>query len=165
MEFDPDGSGGGPATWILGSAGAGAGSGSSSAPSGIFTPAIGGPGLLKAGMAVYFKAPGVLDLALAVDAAPAAPAAPYQVVGLANAETSGGQAVGMTVDGQLSLTDWTAVVGAIDLVPGARYYLSARDPGQLVLSCPSGVGTSVVSVGQALSERTLEVEINLIARL
>jgi hypothetical protein len=116
-------------------------------------------------MALYFKAPSILDLALAVDAPTPGVPAPYGVAGLANADATPGQAVGLISDGRLSELDWSAVVGAKDLVPGARYYLSDLNPGQLMLTCPTGAGFSVVSVGQALSERTLEVEINLIARL
>lgn len=119
----------------------------------------------KTGMALYFKAPATLDLALAVDALSAALAAPYLVAGLANADATVAETVGLITDGRLSLADWSAVTRTKDLVPGARYYLSDLFPGELSLGCPTTAGSSVVSVGQGLSERTLEIEIDLIARL
>jgi hypothetical protein len=164
-EFDPDGGGGGPATWILSTSGNGSGSGTggSSLPSGVYTPAVSAPAMT--GMALYFTAPNTLDLAVGREPTVSGAPAPYMVVGLANADATTGQAVGLISDGQLSKVNWTDVVGARDLVPGARYYLSAVVPGMLQSSCPTAPGTIVVAVGQALSERALEVEINLIARL
>lgn len=171
-EFDPDGIGGGPPTWVLSSSGGGSGTGSSASPSGTFTPAPATPGgalpVCDAGAPLYYTAPGRLDLALAADA-PAGAAvgtpAPYLVAGLAADDARDGQMVGVVSDGQVSRTDWTPVLGVPDLVPGARYYLSEITAGKLTAQCPSTAGATVVCVGQALSERALEVEINLIARL
>jgi hypothetical protein len=168
-EFDPDGVGGGPSTWVLSSAGGGSGSGSSASPSGTFSPAGGGPlAACIAGNALYFRIPGHLDLAIGIDAAAGgvigAPP-PYMVAGLASADAIDGQLVGVVSDGQVSRADWSPVAGSHDLVPGARYYLSVGTPGMLQLACPSMPASWVVCVGQAVSERALEVELNLIARI
>lgn len=168
-EFDPDGVGGGPSTWVLSSAGGGTGSGSSASPTGTFSPAAGAAvRTCNAGNALYFISGGRLDLAMGVDALAGAAAgapAPYMVAGLASADAIDGQMVGVVSDGQVSRADWSPVAGSRDLVPGARYYLSVATPGLLQLACPSTPGTWVVCVGQALSERALDVEINLIARI
>lgn len=164
-EFDPDGVGGGPSTWVLSSAGGGSGSGSSASPTGTFSPAAGAAvRTCNAGSALYFITAGRLDLALAVDALAGAPG-PYLVAGLASADAIDGQMVGVVSDGQVSRADWSPVTGSHDLVPGARYYLSVTTPGMLQLACPSTTGSWVVCVGQAMSERALDVEINLIARI
>jgi hypothetical protein len=170
VEFDPDGGGGGPSTWVLAAAGGGAGAAiGSGAPGGTFSPPPPPPGgtgsACQVGMALFFTTPGKLDLALAMDATIPGQPAPYQVAGLASIDAVDGQLVGLISDGQISRADWTPVAGGPDLVPGARYYLSSSSAGWLQLACPSGVGATVVCVGQALSERVLEVEINLIARL
>lgn len=168
-EFDPDGVGGGPSTWVLSSAGGGTGSGSSASPTGTFSPAASAAvRTCTAGNALYFISAGRLDLAMGVDAIAGAAAGappPYMVAGLASADASDGQMVGVVSDGQVSRADWSPVAGSRDLVPGARYYLSVATPGLLQLVCPSTPATWVVCVGQALSERALDVEINLIARI
>lgn len=163
VEYDPDGAGGGPPTWILGSPGAGSGSGPSAGPSGVFTPAVAG-GSARAGQPLYFKAPAVLDLAQAIDA-PTGAAHPYQVAGLAAIDANGGEQVGLITDGQVSLSDWNFVTGTSQLTVGTRYYLSQAAAGMLSETCPSAAGTTVISVGQAISPSTLEVEITFMVRL
>lgn len=161
--YDPDGLGGGPSTWILSSAGAGSGGGSSD-PNGVFLP--GTPGAqLKAGMAVYIPEPGQLDLALAFDGAEGASVEPFRVAGLATMDAVSGQTVSLVTDSQLRLLDWTAVTGAVDLLPGRTYYLSKTVPGQLQATAPQGAGVTVVAVGRAVDQRTLEIEINILVRL
>jgi hypothetical protein len=164
VEFDPDGTGGGPATWILGSAGAGSGSGPTVGPSGVFTPAVTGK-VCRAGNPLYFKSAGVLDLAQAIDSVPPGGVHPYQVSGLASFDANTGEQVGLITDGQLSLSDWIFIAGTTTLTVGARYYLSQAAAGMLTDSCPSAPGTTVISVGQAISPSTLEVEITFMVRL
>jgi len=120
--------------------------------------------MLYGGMAVYFKAPGVLDLAQAIDATPPATGHPYEVAGLAASDASNGQIIALITDGQISLADWTRVAGTVALEVNKRYYLSDMTAGMLSLTCPSAAGSTVVCVGQAISQQTLDVEINLLVR-
>lgn len=113
---------------------------------------------------MYFSGLTTLDLALALDGAATGPH-PYVVAGLASMDATAGQVVGFVSDGQVSLSDWSAVVGQKELVPGQRYYLSARNPGMLTSICPTAPGETVVSVGSAVSATQFEVEINLMVRL
>lgn len=167
VEFDPDGAGGGPSTWVLSSGGGGSGSGSSGSTSGTFLPGD-SAAICNTGSPLYFIATSQLDLALGVDALPGAPAgaaAPYLVCGLAAENATSGQLVGVITDGQVSRTDWSQVCGSVDLIAGARYYLSVTTPGMLQLACPSTPGNWVVCAGQAVSARALDVEIDYIARI
>lgn len=164
VEYDPDGTGGGPPTWILGSAGPGSGGGPTTGLTGAFTPAAAGA-TARAGSPLYFKAPGVLDLAQAIDSGAGGTVHPHQVVGLAQADANSGELVGLITDGQLALGDWNFIAGTATLEVGQRYYLSQAAAGMLTASCPSAIGTTVVSVGQAVSPTTLEVEINVMVRL
>ena len=159
-EYNP---GGGPSTWILTAPGAGTGS-EQSDPSGTFTPANAGA-VLKAGMAVYLPEPGELDLALAVDGALGQSVEPFRVIGLSAVDATGGQTASVVTDRQIRLTDWTAVTGAVDLLAGRTYYLSSTIPGALRSTAPQGEGVTIVSVGRATDERTLDVEINIHVRL
>lgn len=160
--FDPDGPGGGPSVWLLGTAGDGSSS-SAVISAGIYDPAATGNAPL--GAPVYFKAPGVLALAQAVDATTPGDGAPHQAIGLLANVCGPGDAAGVIADGRLTRADWSAVMGAAALVSGERYYLSAVQAGQLRPVCPSTPGATVVALGQALDPQTIEVEINRIVRL
>lgn len=159
-EYNP---GGGPSTWILTAPGAGGGS-EESDPSGTFTPAD-SETELKAGMALYMPEPGELDLALAVDGAPGQSVEPFRVIGLSSMDAVADQVVTVVTDRQVRRTDWTVVTGAVDLLAGRTYYLSSTVPGALQATAPQGEGVTVVSVGRATDERTLDVEINIHVRL
>lgn len=163
VNFDPDGAGtGGPPVWVLGSAGDGT-SGTSVLSTGVYQPAVGNA-VAEVGVPLYFRSPGVLDLAQARDGSGGG-VQPYQVVGLAAASTSAGGTVGLITDGRISRRDWTSLTGSKALEPGQRYYLSPGYAGRLQSVCPSNRGDTVISVGQALSIEVLEVEITYIARL
>lgn len=164
-EYDPDGTGGGPSTWVLSSAGAGpAGAPGSGQTTGSFTPAVPAT-TAKAGMAVFFNGTGTIDLALAKDATAPATAHPYEVAGLLAADATNGQIVAVITDGQVSQADWLAVTGAAVLEVNKRYFLSDATPGMLTTTCPAAVGSTVVCVGQAISQQTLDVEVNLLVKL
>jgi len=106
-----------------------------------------------AGQPVYVKNNGHLGLARA-DAN-----ATTQAVGLTTAASGAAIAVTYDSDGVLELSDWTAVVGAIDLVPGARYFLSVDIAGILTTVAPDAVGCFVVPVGTALTSKRFSIEI------
>lgn len=116
-------------------------------------------------MAVFFTAAGAIDLAIAKDATAPATIHPYEVAGLAAADATNGQIIGLITDGQLSLADWVAVTGTATLEVNKRYYLSDMAAGMLTATCPASVGSTVVCVGQAVSQQTLDVEINLMVHL
>lgn len=163
VEYDPDGPGGGPPTWILAAAGPGSGGGPSGVTNGLFKSATPGA-VVRTGMALYFSSQTEVDLAVASDATGGG-ASPYLVAGLANMDAFNGQLVGLISDGQLTLGDWTQVTGAANLDTGKRYYLSNGHEGQVQPFCPTTPGSTVVCVGQAVSPLTLEVEIDVMVRL
>jgi hypothetical protein len=163
VEFDPDGTGGGPPTWILGNAGPGASGGASSTPNGLFTPAT-ASAVAHLGTPLFYRSATEVDIAQAIDG-PAGGPHPYEVAGLANAEALNGQPVGLISDGQMVMADWTQVTLQRTLDVGKRYFLDATGPGLLTSTCPSGAGSTVVVVGQAMSPTTLEIEINVMVRL
>ncbi len=59
----------------------------------------------------------------------------------------------------VTLADWTAVTGTVNLVAMAVYYLDAVNPGQLTNVAPSGGGRIVQQVGITDSPTTLEIAI------
>lgn len=158
-EFDPDGAGGGPPTWILASPGSG--SGNSGAVVGglraLLSATLKGASL-PAGTAVAMDAAGELILA-----DPNAPTTAV-CVGLLLQAAAGGSSAIYTSDGGLSLADWSAVTGGILLQPGVRYFLDPAKPGGLTTICPSQAGVYAAPIGVALSGDLLEVEINLPVR-
>lgn len=153
-EFDPDGAGGGPSTWVLASPGATAGGAIVGGKSALVSAAI-GTSTIVPGMALAMAATGEL-----VFADPNADATAV-CVGLALTTGTAGSLVTYTTDNQVSLADWTAVVGTAELTPGIRYFLDATKPGQLSATCPKGAGVYAAPVGTAISKTLLEVEINL----
>jgi hypothetical protein len=116
-------------------------------------------------MAVFFSGAGTIDLAIAKDAVVPATVHPYEVAGLAAADATTGQIIGVITDGQMSLSDWLPVTGTATLEVNKRYYLSDMAAGMLTTTCPAAVGSTVVCVGQAVSQQTLDVEINLMVHL
>ena len=163
-EFDPDGAAGGPSTWILAAPGDGGSSSNSGNASGSFRPADAST-IARAGSAVYFTGPGIVDLAVAQDSKIEGGTHPYQVAGFIGVEATNGQLVAVATDGLVSLQDWTYITGSPYLKTNERYFLSDLNPGQLLASCPTTPGSTVVCVGQAISQQTLDIEINLMVHL
>jgi len=61
--------------------------------------------------------------------------------------------------GRLELEDWSNVVNTVELLPGARYFLSMEEKGKLTTVAPSASGDTVVQVGCAQSKEILSVNI------
>lgn len=159
-EFDPDGAGGGPSTWILSAPGSGSGSGGAVAGGlkAVLSASLkGGP--FPAGTPLAMDPAGELVLADAT--------APHTAVcvGLLLQSAAAGARAYYTSDGELSLADWTAVttVGPL-LSPGVRYFLDPGKPGTITTICPTQPGVYAAPIGVALSSNLLEVEINLPVR-
>lgn len=68
----------------------------------------------------------------------------------------------ITVSGQLSQDDWTAVTGAVDLIPANKYYVSSI-AGKLTHLVPQT--GYLIRVGYALNERTLIITNSLKVKL
>lgn len=106
------------------------------------------------GQAVYVFGAGSVDLAQANALGTA------KALGLVQGASIAAAAAGaIQYGGVLSSADWTAVTGATALTPGARYFLSADDPGQLTETAPDASGQYVVGVGLALNATDLLIEI------
>lgn len=57
------------------------------------------------------------------------------------------------------LSDWTAVIGSVNLVLGSTYYLDPLNAGKMTDIAPTQVGDYVVKIGIAIKSDTLDVEI------
>lgn len=106
--------------------------------------------LTLVGMALYVPSDGSVDLASA--------SSNPNVVGLAKVDAAPGIGEYIT-EGQITRSNWSAVAGTATLSPGAYYYLSPSVAGQITSVAPTTPGQSVVVVGRALTQTTLDVEI------
>lgn len=113
---------------------------------------------IVAGQPVYIKSTGHAALSAATSGSLSA------AVGFATTAANPTFTVDYVTEGKLTLTDWTAVIGAATLVPGSAYYLSATS-GQITTTPPSGAGQYVVRLGRATSTLTLDIEIEPSVRL
>jgi hypothetical protein len=97
---------------------------------------------LAPGQVVYVKGTGRLGLS-------SSPSAPFSgSSGMSLTTTAPTFAATVATDGVVTLADWTAVIGAVSLVPGAVYYLSATG-GAMTTTAPST--GHLVRLGRALS--------------
>jgi len=113
---------------------------------------------IAGGMAVTGHASGV-GVLRASDGAVASAA-----VGLMSADCAVGVARRVISGGQLTLADWTAVIGAVSLTAKAHYFLGST-PGTLSATPPTASGHVLQRVGFAASPDTLVVEIEQPVRL
>jgi len=98
------------------------------------------------GMVVYVNAADSIDLARANAAATA------HVFGMVSDASIAAAATGnIIIDGVVSSTDWTAVIGAAALTPGSEYFLSEATAGQMSTAIPTAMGELVAAVGVAIS--------------
>lgn len=153
-EYDPDGAGNGPATWILAAPGAGTGGAISGGRNALVSTVL-GTTMVQPGMALAMTSSGELRLADPNQYATAV------CVGLALTQASAGNSCTYTSDGEVNLADWSAITGQTALTPGARYFLNPTAPGGLTAVCPTTSGVYAAPVGVALSTTLMEVEINL----
>lgn len=86
------------------------------------------------------------------------------VLGLAITDATANTTVIVLSEGSVTRSDWTAIVGTANLVPGAIYYLSTT-AGQMTTTPPTGDGDNVVRCGLAVNLTKFDIEINEVAIL
>ena len=119
---------------------------------GASNPSIQTDDTILKGQPVYIKANGHIGLAKA-DALLTS-----KVVGFAVANA----AIGFSCEYQrnlLTLTDWTNVIGTTNLTVNNIYYLSAATAGIITSTSPTSGGQVVISLGEAISTTSLEINI------
>ena len=82
-----------------------------------------------------------------------------EVLGISIVDSEPDQDTIYIVQGQLTLTDWTNVIGYTELIPGAFYYLSMLVVSGLTAIAPVSVDDVIVQVGRAQSKETLSIDI------
>jgi len=80
-----------------------------------------------------------------------------RVEGIALATALSGNSVTYLVSGRVFFTDWTTIIGAALLTPGAVYYLA--DTGGLTAVAPTAAGKIVTEVGLAVESTVLNLHI------
>lgn len=161
VSYDPDGSGGGPPVWLLGTASDGS-SGNSAITAGVYSPASGSAPVLV-GTPMYYRDAGMLDAAQALEGT--GEFRSYEVAGLAATDVAAGEPIGLITDTRITRDSWLSIAGTVALQSGRRYFLNDQQPGQITTVCPSSAGSVAVAIGQAISPETLELEISFIASL
>lgn len=109
--------------------------------------------IIKAGQPVYLKNTGHVGLAKA-DAPSTS-----TVAGLASTNSNPGNTCSYFNDSNLTLTDWTEVIGTTTLTVGSIYYLSPTVAGKLTAVAPTIPGQCVAKIGQAINTISLSIEI------
>lgn len=107
----------------------------------------------QVGMVLYVPSSGHVDLARANSTATS------WAVGLVSRAASSGNIGEYQTGGEITLSDWTSIIGSTNLSPGAYYYLSATTAGLLTTNAPSSPGQQVVAVARALTTETINIEI------
>ena len=95
--------------------------------------------------------------AATVGVARADAAAKARVCGLAKKAYSSGDNVTFVSSGNLTLPDWSDVLGSTTLTPATVYYLGST--GGITATAPSTPGEYVTEIGQAASTTTLQIRI------
>jgi hypothetical protein len=110
------------------------------------------------GQPVYVSANNTVNLGDATTIATA------NVIGLALTGATANDSLAVLTEGSVSQADWTAVVGATLLTPGATYFLNTA-AGQMSTIPPTSDGEVVVTMGTALTTTKFDIEVNEIATL
>jgi len=105
------------------------------------------------GMALYISGSGNVDLAQA-DAI-----GTKGVVGLASAAVLATATGDYQMEGQITQSDWSAVIGSTTLTAGSFYFLDESTAGRLTDTPTTTPGEYVVRVGRALTTTTLDIEV------
>jgi hypothetical protein len=115
---------------------------------------------LTKGMPVYISS------AATVKRAQANAIGAADVFGLCDDDSIAAASSGMIcTDGPLTVSDWTAIVGAATLTAGTTYFLDPDNPGMLTATAPETTGEVVVEVGKAVDTTTLNVKIRAAIQL
>ena len=108
---------------------------------------------LSIGDVVYMKSNGHIDKAIATGALT------HKVVGLSAENKLATTSCKFINDADLTMADWTSVIGSTNLTPNAIYFLSHLVAGQLTTTPTTTTGEFIVEVGVALSVTTLAIGI------
>ena len=82
-------------------------------------------------------------------------------IGLVGQASIGAGATGtIIIDGIITISDWTAVIGSVSLTPGKEYFLDPDTAGRMTITPPvdSDVGEYVQSLGTAINATDFRVE-------
>lgn len=115
-------------------------------------------GNIAVGQPVYVSSNNVVGLATANPGSPMPNYALGQVIGLCLVAGTNGNAVTIITEGSVTQNDWTGVVGATSLVPGAIYFLDST-AGKLSYTPPSTDSHLIVRVGRALTTKKMDIEV------
>lgn len=107
---------------------------------------------IQAGQPVRLHSDGTLRLAQA-------DSLDHAALGIVVAQVAQGASMQVMRVGPLELPDWTAVVGASNLVPNTRYALVQSVAGKLATTWPGGSGDVQQFCGQAVSTTVLLVDV------
>jgi hypothetical protein len=107
---------------------------------------------MSKGQPIYIKPNGHMDLAVNTSMVTS------EVAGLLTADVSINHTGSFIKDVSITLTDWTNIIGSINLTNGAIYYLDSI-AGKLTTVAPVTSGLFVCQVGQAMSTEILAIEI------
>ena len=111
------------------------------------------------GQPIYITADGALALAGA-DGLPQADA-----VGLSLTAADPGADATYASDGSVVRANWYWITGAVELIPGATYYLSPV-AGQLTTNAPTGPASAfALRIGRAVNLHKLDIELGQIIQL
>lgn len=79
-----------------------------------------------------------------------------EAAGFLTESATSGASVTIQTEGEIELSDWTAIIGTTNLTPGATYYLSTG--GLMTATPPAG---TIVVLGRAMTPTRFDIEINL----
>ena len=125
----------------------------SSAGSGDFTAENKDAGTIYAGMAVAIHASGIGVIKAQADSIGT------RSVGLAIADKAPTFAATIRTGGVLTLSDWTNVIGSVNLSAFAVYYLDESTAGMLTTTAPTSATQIVQRIGTAVSATSLDIEV------
>jgi len=111
----------------------------------------------KSGQVVYISSDGHVDLARADSGTTA------DAIGLSVNTITINSTDYILTEGSITKTDWSNISDASALVPGAIYYLSSVDSGDITINAPSS--GYLVRIGRAINSQTLDIEIAQEVRL
>lgn len=86
------------------------------------------------------------------------------VLGLVSIGATATNTATVLSEGSINLSDWTAIVGTTNLIPGSVYYLSTTD-GQMTVTPPTSNSDAVVRLGIALTTNTIDIEVTNVLTL
>ena len=127
---------------------------------------VGAPPTLDvlAGETVHVGAPAYIVSNNTANLASATGLVKSRTVGLITQAASVDDNTFVQTDGDVTLADWTAVIGGAFLTPGSVYFLSTTD-GQMSTTPPTGDGDVVVTMGVAVTTTKFDIEVNEVAVL